>query len=331
MRVLAGDVGGTKTRLAVVEAAGHGLERVVEEAYPSADYAGLSAVVAEFLRAHPVEASRAGFGIAGPVTSRRVRTTNLPWIIDADAMERELGLERVELLNDLEATAYGLRGLGEADLRVLHDVPPDPRGNVAVVAAGTGLGEAGIHRADGRERPFATEGGHVGFGPENDTERALAAWMAERGERVTWERVLSGPALPGLLAFVGDHEGRRPTRDVRDALASEDPAAVVSRAGLDGSCPACRRALELFVALYGSEAGNAGLKLMARGGVYLAGGVAPKIADALAWPAFREAFLAKEPMAELVRSMPVRLVLNEATALLGAARRAADDSEGGGR
>jgi glucokinase len=323
MSVIAGDIGGTKTLLSVFERQGGRLVAGTERSYRSADYPGLEAILGDFLGGRAARGTPAAFGVAGPVTGRTVRTTNLPWVIDADALERASGLGPVSLLNDLEATAHGILELDETSFRVLNAGQPRPGGNRAVIAAGTGLGEAGMVWDGDRYRPFPTEGGHAGFGPEDPVQRALAAFVAERHGRATWERVASGSALPDLLDFMEAHTAQRADPGIRAAMERGDPGAEITRAAMQGRCPLCERVLDLFVRLYGSEAGNLGLRMLATGGVYVAGGIAPKIVEALAGGAFMEAFRSKAPMEHLVAAMPVKVVMDSRAALLGAARVAA--------
>jgi len=329
MRILAGDIGGTKTWLALFVDGAGALQCERQEKYPSRDYEGLEAMVAEFLDAGEARPDAAAFGVAGPVAGRRVATTNLPWRIDAEVLQQRFRFSQVRLLNDLEATAYGINELGAEDFAVLHAGESVP-GNAAVLAAGTGLGLAAMFWDGRRHRPFPTEGGHTGFGPENEQQRALHAFMARELERVSWERVLSGSALPRLLAFVGEHEGLRPSAAVRAAMREADPGGVIANAAAQGECEACAATVALFVDLYGAHAGNVALEFLARGGVYLGGGIAPKLLPALRGAAFREAFLEKGRMRALLETIPVRVVLNERAALLGAASAGRQALDAGG-
>lgn len=324
MLVLGGDIGGTKTRLGLFEMwEGHRLQRA-ERAFPSADHDGLESVVEQFLREleEDERPSRAGFGLAGPVTGRRMRTTNLPWTVDADELERRFGLDRVVLLNDLEATAWGIGELEEDSLPALAHGAEGAVGNIAVIAPGTGLGEAGMYWNGATHRPWGTEGGHASFAPVDDEQVALLAFLRRKHVHVSWERVVSGPGLVRVFRFVLDDEGVASPVWLEQA---DDPAATVARRGLDGADPLAERALALFVRLYGAEAGNLALKVMSTGGVYLGGGITPKIRPALERFGFLEAFRAKGRMRPLLEAMPVRLVLDDRAALYGAARRATRD------
>ncbi|MGE5153593.1 MAG: glucokinase [Bdellovibrio bacteriovorus] len=324
MRILVGDIGGTKTGLALAEVAGGRVTLREERRYPSGDFDGLEAIVARYLKETGQGASsgspRGAFAIAGPVQGRRSRTTNLPWDVDADRLERVLGLERVGLLNDLEAVAWGVAALGPSDLLELHAGEPGAAGNACVVAAGTGLGEAGLFWDGERHWPFATEGGHTDFAPVDEREFALLKHLQGRFGRVSWERVASGMGIANIYGFLLEwHEVKTPEWLV-DAIAEGDTAAAVAGAAAAGRCPICAETMELFFHLYGREAGNMGLKHMALGGVYLGGGIAPKNLRGLQEGPFLRGFFAKGRMEPLMRRMPVRVILRGDTPLLGCAR-----------
>jgi len=321
--ILAGDIGGTKTNLAVFAAGPRLAVPLAEARFVSHEHPGLVAVVRRFLAAHPVRVTHACVGVAGPVRDGRCEATNLPWVVDAVELARELGIPRASVINDLEANAYGLAALGPADLATLAPGAPGARGNACIIAAGTGLGEAGLYW-DGREhRPFASEGGHASFAPTSDLEVELLQALRRRWDHVSWERVVSGPGLVAVYSFLRDSGRGIEEPWVADALGAGDPAAAITEAARDGRSPLCARALDLFVGLYGAEAGNLALKTMATGGVYLGGGIAPRIAERLCAGGFMHAFLAKGRMRPLLEAMPVRVVLNDRAALLGAARCAA--------
>ena len=323
MRVLGGDVGGTGTRLALFEVSGEEIRTLETGDFSSRDYPDLYAIVEKFLGSRKALCERACFGIAGPVKEGRSKVTNLPWVIEAGRLARQLAIDKVFLINDLEAGAWGLASLGSDDLLVLAAGEPDARGNQAILSAGTGLGEAGLYWDGNRHRPFATEGGHADFAPRAAVDFELFRFLHKRYGTVSWERILSGPGLVNLYRFLLEHrKAAEPgwlTLEIRDT----DPAAAISEAGMAGRCPVCSEALDLFVGFYGAEAGNLALKMMATGGVYLGGGIAPKIVERLRGPAFLNAFRDKGPMASLLRGMPVRVILNDRTALQGTARYAA--------
>lgn len=318
--ILSGDIGGTNTRLSLF---GDDLRPAAEKNYPSRGHASLEEILRIFLAETGASVRAVCLGVAGPVRKGKCRTTNLPWTIDAAAISRDLGLPGITLLNDLEATAHGIPALGPKDLVVLNKGKTGAEGNAALIAAGTGLGEAGLFW-DGREhRPFATEGGHASFAPRDEKETALLRHLLARFDSVSWERVVSGPGLHHIYRFLKDSAAAEEPEWLEKEMREGDPVAVISRTALSGISPLCVEALDLFVSLYGAEAGNLALKMMAFGGVYIAGGVAPKILPKMKEPRFLEAFLDKGRMRPVLEAMPVRIVLNERTALLGAARCAA--------
>ncbi len=320
--ILAGDVGGTNTRLALFEMAGDHRRLVVEATFPSREHASLETVLRRFVSGQPRPVTLACFGIAGPVRHGRSEATNLPWVVDSRQLARELGLEKVGLINDLEANAYGIAVLGPKDTVVLNAGAPDAEGNAAIISAGTGLGEAGLYWDGRQHRAFATEGGHASFAPRNPLEMDLLRYLLTQFEHVSFERVLSGPGLLNLYRFLRDTgRGEEPVW-LADRLRRQDPSAVIAQVALDGESPLCAQALDVFVSLYGAEAGNLGLKVMATGGVYIGGGIAPKILRKLRDATFLEAFTGKGRMKPLLEAMPVRVILNDKTALLGAARYA---------
>jgi len=324
VKVLAGDVGGTTTRLAVFEVAGGGLRGIREQSFVSAAASGLGEILEEFLEGRGVECRAACFGIAGPVTGRRVEITNLPWVVDADALEQETGISPVVLINDLEATAWGAVRLGDGEMCRLNMGSDDARGNGAVIAAGTGLGEAGIYWDGHFMRPFACEGGHTGYAPTDELGDGLLQFLRQRhGDAVSWERVLSGPGLADLYRYMLERAGRPAPEWFIEAARAGDPTPAIAAAGLENRCEVCARTLEFFARLYGEEAGNLALKIMATGGVWVGGGIAPKLLPVLESGAFMEGFLAKGRMRPLLESMPVRVILDDRAALYGAAHRAA--------
>ncbi len=301
--ILAGDIGGTNTRLALVD--DDPRAPVALEVYPSAAHSSLEEMVRAFLAAHPAEPVAAAFGVAGPVRDGRVRVTNLAWPVDGQALAATLGLERVLLLNDLEANAWGLPALGRDDFHLLNEGLREARGNAAVCSAGTGLGEAGMYWDGTRHHPFAFEGGHSDFAPLTEQQEGLREFLAARYDHVSYERVCSGPGLVNIYAFLA---GGCPLT-----------APEISTRALAGTDATAAAALDVFVEIYGAESGNLALKLMATGGVYLGGGIAPRILTKLEDGAFMRAFTAKGRFADLLAGIPVRVILNDRTALMGAA------------
>jgi glucokinase len=318
--ILAGDIGGTKTRLAFFAVTGPRLQPVAEEQFPSRAHSSLDEIVRKFVSAHRLPIECAGFGIAGPVKHGRCEATNLPWVVDVRQLADQLGTASVALINDLEANAYGVAALEPSDFVMLNRGAPDADGNAAIIAAGTGLGEAGFYWDGKALRPFACEGGHTDFAPRNEREIGLLRYLLSRFARVSYERVLSGPGLYNIYQFLRDTGHGEEPAWLTDALRHQDPAAVISQAALAGKCSLCEQTLELFVSLYGAETGNLALKVMATGGIYIGGGIAPKIIEKLRGPTFMQAFIDKGRMRPLLEAMPVRVILNDRTALLGAAR-----------
>jgi glucokinase len=321
--ILAGDIGGTNTRLALVEATAGELRIVAEKTFPSRERTSLEAVIAEFLALHSCNLVRASFGIAGPVRDGRCEATNLPWVVDSRNVAKRLHLKHVGLINDLEANAYGIATLQNKDFVILNKGDRNATGNIAIISAGTGLGEAGMYWDGATHRPFASEGGHADFAPRNHLEIELLAFCMNRYRRVSYERLVSGPGLVNVYEFLKNTgKGEEPAwlaAEIRDV----DPAPFISKHAMDGKSPLCLQALELFVSLYGAEAGNLALKIMATGGVYLGGGIAPRIISKLKEPEFMNAFTAKGRMKPLLKNIPVKVIMNPKTALLGAARHAA--------
>lgn len=318
--ILAGDVGGTSARLAYFEWRGEKLYPQVVEKYPSHEAEGLDAIVREFVRAHPATIERAAFALPGPVVEGRVKTTNLPWLVEAASLARTIDIPSAGLLNDLEANTYGIFMLEPSDFAVLNAGAPNARGNIAVISAGTGLGEGGAAWDGERYVVFPTEGGHTDFAPRDEIEVALMLHLRERfHEHVSYERVVSGPGLVNVYEFLRDTGQGVEETWVREAMEEGDPSAVISQAGLEGKSALCERALDMFVSMYGAEAGNLALKLYALGGVYIGGGIAPKILPKLTSGLFMDAFVAKGRHHALLKTMPVKVVLNDDAALFGAA------------
>lgn len=319
MRILVGDIGGTKTGLAVADVDGERISLSDERRYSSAESDSLEKIVKRYLRESEARCEAAAFAIAGPVQGDRSKTTNLPWELDARYMERDLDLSSVRLLNDLEAVAWGVPALGEDGFEVLHPGEDGAAGNACVVAAGTGLGEAGMYWDGTRHHPFATEGGHTDFAPLDDKELALLTHLRSQFGRVSWERVASGQGICNIYQFlVRWHQADVPNW-LREEIAAGDASAIARAAGRQ-HCPICAEAMEMFAGFYGREAGNVALKHMALGGVYLAGGVTQKNLALLRHGDFLKSFFDKGRMEPLVRRMPVRVILEPQAPLYGAAR-----------
>lgn len=322
--ILAGDIGGTHARLAFFDVVGGRFRLVAASVFPSREYRTLDEIAVKFAAASNLRADMACFGIAGPVREGRVEASNLPWIVEASKLAFELGLIRTILINDLEANAWGIRALEPTDVVALNQVPGNPVGNQAVISAGTGLGEAGLYWDGVQHHIFASEGGHSDFAPRNDLETELLIYLRKLFGHVSFERVLSGPGLVNVFHFLRDTGRGTEPKWLSDEMQASDPAAAISRAALEAKCPTCEQAVDLFVSIYGAEAGNLALKMLATGGVYIGGGIAPKILPKLAGPEFMQAFISKGRMQSLMESMPVRVITNENAALLGAARCAVE-------
>jgi glucokinase len=321
--ILAGDIGGTNSRLAIFTSDDGRLRCVAEATFASREHANLESIVQRFLSSFTGSIDVACLGIAGPVKDGRSTAINLPWTVDANELAQRLRIDTVKLLNDLEAYAYGIAMLKPEDLVPLNAGAPNASGNAAVIAAGTGLGEAGLFW-DGRQlRPFATEGGHTSFAPNDPLQVELHGFLWREFAHVSWERLLSGPGLLSIYRFLRDTGRGEEPAWLRRELQQQDPPAVISQAALAGSSGLCQQAIELFVTLYGSEAGNLALKIMATAGVYVAGGIAPKIITKLTDSTFMQAFVAKGRLEPILRDMPVHVIMNDKAALLGAARYAA--------
>lgn len=320
--ILAGDVGGTHTRLAFFEQHNGHLECIAEHICPSAGYASLDDIVGEFIASQKHHVDTVGIGLAGPVRDGICRATNLPWVVDARNLAQRIGISSVALINDLEANGYGIATLAADDFALLQPGAPGAKGNVAVISPGTGLGEGGLFWDGTRHWPMASEGGHSSFAPRNALQDELLQHFRAQFGHVSWERVLSGPGLFNIYKFFRDTGRSEEPAWLAEELKLQDPSPVISRTALEGKSTLCERTLDLFVEVYGSESGNMGLKTMATGGVYLGGGIAPKILAKLKSPQFIAAFLDKGRLRPLLETMPIRVILNDRTALRGAALRA---------
>jgi glucokinase len=327
--ILAGDIGGTHARLSYYRQGhnrdGGNFTSVHENVFASKEFRGLDEIVLKFVSETGVHPSIASFGIAGPVRNGRVETSNLPWVVESSRLAQKLHLDSVNLINDLEAQAWGIECLEPSDTVGLNQVAPSQSaltGNQAVIAAGTGLGEAGLIRDGEHQHIFACEGGHCDFAPRNELEIELLRYLLTRFGHVSYERIVSGPGLVNVYLFLKDtHRGRESEPQwLRDEIAAGDPAAAISQAAVSAKAPLAEQALDLWISIYGAEAGNMALKVLASGGVFLAGGIAPKILPKLAGPLFMQAFLSKGRMQPLLEAIPVRVITNEKTGLLGAAR-----------
>jgi glucokinase len=323
---LAGDIGGTKTNLAlyVYEEDGERLVSTRNASYPSKNHGTLAEIIRNFLADDTGKIRQACFGVAGPVKGGVVQVTNLPWVVDAAALQTELGIQQISLLNDLEANAYGINTLLPGELLSLNP-GADVRqvGNRALISAGTGLGEAGMLWDGVSHRPFASEGGHASFAPNDSIGDELLMFMRKEHGHVSWERVLSGMGMKNLYRFFRQRSGLAEPEWLTAQLAVGDLGAVVTQAALAGKDPVCLEAVDCFTRNYGSETGNLALKMLALGGVYIGGGIAPKMLVKMQSALFLDAFYHKGRMSPLLQATPVYVILNDKTALQGAAWYAA--------
>jgi glucokinase len=320
--ILAGDIGATNSRLAFFELCELRPALVAEKKYPSGSYTNLEHILHEVRREFPHPIERACLGIAGPIRKQRCEATNLPWVVDAREVSRTLDGIPVLLINDLEAMAYGISTLGPDKFETLNPGAAGALGNACVVSVGTGLGEAGMFWDGTRHLPFATEGGHTSFAPVTELQLELHHYLRRQFQHVSWERVLSGQGLLNIYHFLRDTRGGEEAAWLREEMRTGGPAAAISKTALAGKSEICEQALDLMVALCGQECGNAGLKYMASGGVYLGGGIPPKILPKLKTPVFMGAYLAKGRMRPLLEAMPIRIILDDQAGLIGAAVRA---------
>ena len=326
--ILAGDIGGTNARLAYFQPQNGHLRLISEKVFPSRQYSELGEIVSKFLQDSTTRPEVACFGIAGPVHNGRVETSNLPWIIEQSRLAKQIQLPATLLINDLEASAWGIGVLKPQDLVPLNQVAPSI-GNQAVIAPGTGLGEAGLFWNGSQHQVFACEGGHADFAPQGDLQIELLRFLASRYGHVSYERILSGPGLVNVYEFLRARGCGNEPAGFAAQLAQSDAAATISTAALDGTNQMAEQALDLWVSVYGAEAGNLALKAMATGGIFLGGGISPKILSKLTGPLFMQAFLEKGRLRPLLESIPVQVITNDKAGLLGAARCAATKSSNG--
>jgi len=320
--LLAGDVGGAKTNLGVYSEDRGPLKPIFESTFPSTRYASLEELVNEFLSEVSIEIERAVFGVAGPVLRGRARITNLPWVIEEIRLRDAIRADSVTLMNDLEAVAYGVTLLEHADMHTLNEGVPVDRGAMAVLAPGTGLGEAFLVWDGGWYRACPSEGGHADFGPNSELEIDLLRHLQKKYGHVSLERICSGQGMPDIYAFLKERGYAKEQDWVAERLRSvDDPNPVIVNAALEDErrCELCTKTLSVFISALGAEAGNLALKVMATGGVYIGGGIAPRILPLLDKGDFFEGFTNKGRFSELVSRIPVHVILNPKAALMGAA------------
>jgi glucokinase len=320
--ILAGDVGGTKVALALFDFQSGNLHHAAEKRYPAKDYPGLEAIVKEFLAEYQQEGkvSAACFGVPGPVRHGVLRLTNLPWTLDSRKLSLDLGIDHVFLINDLEANGYGIPELKAEQIFTLSAGDPSSAGSRALISAGTGLGEAFLVWNGTRHIPMASEGGHCDFAARNEDEIDLLRHLQKKlGGRVSYERVIAGVGIKDVYDFLRDERKMDEPAWLRERMATEDPNAVIGELGESGKNELCAKTLDIVVGAYGAEAGNLALKVLATGGVYVGGGIAPKILKKLEDGTFMKAFTDKGRLSDLLVQTPVRVILESRAALIGAA------------
>jgi glucokinase len=323
--IIAGDIGGTKTNVALFEVGGGRVGKpLAQHSYPSARFGSLEDILTDFVRHHPqARITHACFGVAGPVVAGHVDATNLTWEVFDYKLAEAVGLPSVRLINDLEATAYGLGELGPEQLYTLNEGEGGRAGHRALIAAGTGLGMAAVYFDGAAYHPMPSEGGHMDFAPRDEREFEMLTYLREKiGGRVSYERVLSGMGIQNIYSFLRDRGHGEEPAWLAEEIRAGDPTAAISRAALAGRSELAAQALHIFVGLYGAMAGNLALLLKSVGGLYVGGGIAPKIMPKLTDGTFMRNYLDKGRMSGLVNSIPVRVILDDKTALYGAARRA---------
>ena len=296
------------------------LKELALDIYPSNEHGSLKEIVSKFLAQHQIKVAAACFGVAGPIKDGTAQISNLPWLVDSHVLASLLDLKEVRLLNDLEANAHGIAALESNDLVTLNEGSKNPTGNAALISAGTGLGEAGLYWDGNDYQPFASEGGHADFAPRDDLEIEMLSYMLTSCEHVSFERFLSGPGLVNIYEFLVQREDAEQPEWLREELANGSKGAIISKTAIENRDDVCVQALDMFVSIYASEAANLALKVLATGGIFIGGGIAPKIIEKLKAPAFLESFFAKGRMASLLKEIPVKVIMNDQAALLGAAR-----------
>ena len=317
MWILAGDIGGTSTRLQLAQRQESEWQYLPSIEYISADYAHLRDIVREHLLQHQIDQlSAACFAVAGPVQKQTARITNLPWVLESHALQDQLHIKSVALVNDFTAVAHGLSQLKDADTVILQNAQPQRDGAIAILGAGTGLGQAIVKPFEDQLVVIDGEGGHVDFAPRNDEEIALLQYWLPRIERVSYETFLSGKGLTRIFEFFSQNE--MVDEPLTQAMQKQDPAAAISEFALRYKHPLASRALHCFVRIYAAQAANLALVAKATGGVYLAGGIAPKIVSLLQGDEFLQVFNDKAPMQHLLATIPVQVIMNTQVGLLGA-------------
>ena len=319
--ILAGEIGATRTRLAAFQKEGSRLQMVVEKIYMSHEHSGLSEIIAAFITTEGIGVHQACFGVAGPVRRGRCKISNLGWLLDSRDVAKQLKLDAVGMINDLEAYAYGVDGLDSKDLVTLNEGSEDAEGNRAVISARTGLGVAGLYWDGFRHHPFACEGGHTDFAPRDVLETELLAYLQKKHGRISYERIVSGPGIKNIYDFLRDARKAEEPQWLKDQMeGAPDPPALISQLAAEGKAAICDQTMKMFVSIYGAQTGNVALSFMATGGIFIGGSVAAKNLALMKDPIFMQSYLDKGRMASLLKEMPVTVVLNDDAGLIGAAR-----------
>ena len=317
--LLGGDAGGTKVNLAIFEATASGVKMIKSSSYQSGSFPSANKILQQFLQENPdYKPEKICLGVAGPVFEGRVTVTNLPWYLDANEIAAATNIHQVILLNDLEATAYGVAGLEEKDYSVLQEGDPEEGGNISILAPGTGLGEAGLFWDGRNHHPFATEGGHCDFSCRSEQDLELHNFMLKKYEVVSWESIIAGPGIFSIFQFLCEVKKRKASVAIEDRIKTSDPSAVVSQAAIEESDPVCVEAMRIFIRHLARECCNLILKMKSTGGLLLAGGVPPKIISLLQDSWFYENMLDCDRMQDLVRKVPVKVILNDKAPMIGA-------------
>ena len=319
--ILAGEIGATRTRLAAFEKEASRLQLVVEKTYLSQEHSGLPEIISAFVKAEGIGVHNACFGVAGPVRRGRSKISNLPWVIDSRDLAKLLRLDAVGMINDLEAYAYGIDGLDSKDFVTLNEGSEDAEGNRAVISARTGLGVAGLYWDGFRHHPFGCEGGHSDFAPRYALEMELLAYLQNKYGRISCERLLSGPGIKNIYDFLRDTQKAEEPQWLKDQIgAAADPPALISQLAEEGKAAICDQTMTIFVSIYGAETGNVALNFLSTGGIFIGGSVAAKNVSRMKDPIFMQSFLDKGRMAPLLKEIPVTIVLNDDSGIIGAAR-----------
>ncbi len=318
--ILAGEIGASHIRLGAFETEGNRLQCVVEKGYETNAHSGLEEILTQFVRTEGIPVHQASFGVAGPVRNGRSKISNLPWVIDSRELAKQLRVNSVGLLNDMEAFAYGIDALESKDFITLSEGSEDAEGNRAVISARTGLGVAGLYWDGFRHHPFACEGGHADFAPRDEVQVELLAYLRKKYGRISYERVLSGPGIKNIYDFLRDSKKAEEPAWLREQMeATPDGPALISQLAAQGKAEICERTMTIFVSVFGAETGNCALRYMTTGGIFIGGSIAAKNMKKMQDAVFMQAFFDKGRMEALLRDMPVRIIQNDDCGLLGAA------------